>query len=100
MNNIYLYILTMALVTYLIRALPLTLIRRHITNTFIRSCLYYMPFVALSVMTFPAIITATDSPLSASIGFVVALVMAWFGKSLITVATLASATVFVLELFL
>ena len=100
MNNIYLYILTMALVTYLIRALPLTLIRRHITNTFIRSCLYYMPFVALSVMTFPAIITATDSPIAAGAGFVVALLSAWYGKSLFTVASLACATVFILELIL
>ena len=60
-HNIYLYILVVAGVTYLIRVLPLTLIRREIKNTFLRSFLYYVPYVTLAAMTFPAILHATDS---------------------------------------
>jgi branched-subunit amino acid transport protein len=100
MKSIYLYILTMALVTYLIRALPLTLIRRRIDNTFIKSFLYYVPFVTLAVMTFPSIITATESPIAAGVGFAAALLLAWLGKSLFTVSVSACVIVFVLELFL
>ena len=61
-GNVYVYILVMALVTYLIRMLPLTLIRGRIKSEFIKSFLYYVPFVTLSVMTFPAILSATSSP--------------------------------------
>ncbi len=100
MNKVYIYIFVMAAVTYLIRALPLTLIRRHIDNRFIKSFLYYVPFVTLAVMTFPDIITATESPIAAAVAFVGAVVIAWFGKSLITVAASACAIVFILELFL
>ncbi|MBP3312487.1 MAG: AzlD domain-containing protein, partial [Butyricicoccus sp.] len=64
-RNIYLYIFVMAAVTYLIRVLPLTLIRRQIKNTFLRSFLYYVPYVTLAVMTFPALLSATGSPISA-----------------------------------
>ncbi len=70
MNMNWLYILTMILTTYAIRALPLTLIRRQITNTFIRSFLYYLPYVTLSVMTFPAILHATDNPLVGALALV------------------------------
>ncbi len=98
--NIYIYILVMAVVTYLIRMLPLTLIRKEIKNKFFKSFLYYVPFVTLSVMTFPAILTATDSTLSAALGFVTALVVSFWGKSLITVALSACAAVFIFELFL
>ncbi len=97
--NVFLYIGIMALVTYLVRMLPLTLMRREIQSPFIRSFLYYVPYVTLSVMTFPAILTATNSVLSAAIGFVVALVLAYRGKSLITVALFACAAVFVAEWF-
>ena len=99
-NNIYIYILIMAAVTYLIRTLPLTLIRGEIKNTFLRSFLHYVPYVTLSAMTFPAIITATQSPVSGAAGLVVAVVLAFFDRSLFTVATSACATVFVCELFI
>ena len=68
-RNIYIYILIMAGVTYLIRVLPLTLIRQEIKNQFIRSFLYYVPYVTLSVMTFPAILNATNSQVSSLSGF-------------------------------
>jgi len=100
MNNIYIYILVMAGVTYLIRALPLTLIRRHIDNRFIRSFLYYVPFVTLAVMTFPSIIHATQSVIAASIAFAAAMLLAWFGRSMFFVSIAACSIVFVLELFL
>lgn len=100
MNNIYVYILVMAAVTYLIRALPLTLIRRRIDNTFIRSFLYYVPFVTLAVMTFPAIITATESPVAAAVAFAVAMVLAFFGKSLFAVSVSACAVVLAAELLI
>lgn len=99
-HNIYIYMLIMAGVTYLIRVLPLTLIRKEIKSTFIRSFLYYVPYVTLSVMTFPAIITATRSPIAASIAFVTAILLAWFGRSLFQVSVLACVVVFICELFL
>ena len=86
------YIAVMALVTYLIRLLPLTLIRRRITNKYIRSFLYYVPYATLSAMTFPAILSSTGSVLSASLGFAAALFLAFRGKSLLCVAVFASAS--------
>ena len=79
---VYLYIAVMAIVTYLIRMLPLTLIKKEIKNPFIRSFLYYVPYVTLSVMTFPAIIYATASPVSGAAALAVALFFAYKGKSL------------------
>ena len=84
--EVFLYILVMAAVTYLIRMLPLTLIRRKITNRTLRSFLYYVPYATLSAMTFPAILTATGSAISAALGFAAALILAFRGKSLLTVA--------------
>ena len=98
MHNIYVYIFGMALVTYLIRVLPLTLIRKKIENKTIRSFLYYVPYVTLAVMTFPAILDATQSPLAAAAALVVAIVFAYFGKSLFFVAISSSLTVFIIEL--
>ena len=97
-HNIYLYILVMAGVTYLIRLLPLTLIRKEIRSPFIRSFLYYVPYVTLAVMTFPAILSATANLWSALVGFAVALVLAYKRKSLITVSMIACASVFLVEL--
>ena len=88
----------MALVTYLIRVLPLTLIRKKIENKTIRSFLYYVPYVTLAVMTFPAILDATQYPIAAAVALVVAIFLAYFGKSLFFVAISSSLTVFVLEL--
>ncbi len=99
-RNIYLYILVMAGVTYLIRVLPLTLIRKPIKNRTIRSFLYYVPYVTLSVMTFPAILTATSSIYSAAAGLLTALILAYLGASLFKVAVGACGIVFLLELFL
>ena len=99
-HNPYLYILTMATVSYLIRVLPLTLIRKEIKNRFIRSFLFYVPYVTLAVMTFPSIISATTSPIAAWIGFAAALFLAWRGKGLLPVACVACAAVFVSELIL
>ena len=70
-GNIYIYIFTAAIVSYLIRVLPLTLIRKQIKNKFIKSFLYYVPYVTLAVMTFPAIIQATQSPWAGAIALVV-----------------------------
>ena len=89
----------MAVVTYLVRVLPLTLIRKEIKNTFIKSFLYYVPYVTLSVMVFPAILEATSSPWSALVGFIVAILLAYFGGSLFKVSLLACLAVFVMELF-
>lgn len=100
MNNIYLYMFIMAAVTYLIRMLPLALIKKKITNRFFKSFLYYVPFVTLAVMTFPAILGATDSVWSAAAAFVVAMIVAYAGGGLPTVATTACAVVFVVELFI
>ena len=97
-GNPYLYILVTAGVSYLIRALPLTLIRREIKNRFLRSFLYYVPYVTLAVMTFPSILSSTGSTLSAWIGFIAALYLAWRGKGLLPVACVACAAVFVTEI--
>ena len=98
MYNNYIYIAVMALVSYTIRILPLTLIRKPIKNQFIQSFLYYVPYVTLSVMTFPAIVHATQSPVSGALALVVGI--AWFGASLFQVSVACCAVVFVIELFL
>ena len=99
-RNVYLYILVMAVTTYLIRVLPLTLIRKEIKNVTIRSFLYYVPYVTLAVMTFPAILEATQTFISGLAALVTALGLAWKGKSLFTVSVFSCVIVFVLELFL
>ena len=99
-HNIWLYILVMAGVSYLIRAVPLVLIRREITNKTVRSFLYYVPYVTLSVMTFPAILEATQSPWSGLAALVVGILMAWWGRSLFQVAGGSCLVVLVAELFL
>ena len=100
MNNVYIYIFGMALVTYIIRVLPLTLIRKKIKNRIIRSFLYYVPYVTLAVMTFPAILSATQSPISAAVALIAAIAMAWIGKGLFAVAVTSSVVVFVIELIM
>ena len=98
--NVYVYIAAMALVTYLIRVLPLTLIRKEIKNTTIRSFLYYVPYVTLAVMTFPAILDATGSIYSAWAALIIGILLAWRGKRLFQVALFSCIIVFVLELFI
>lgn len=99
MSN-YVYIFSMAATTFLIRVLPLTLIRREITNKTICSFLYYVPYVTLAVMTFPAILSATNSVYSAAAALVIAIILAWRGKSLFVVSVISCITVFILELFI
>ncbi|MGM9519575.1 MAG: AzlD domain-containing protein [Phascolarctobacterium sp.] len=99
-KNIYLYIIIMAVVTYAIRVIPLAFIRREIKNTFIRSFLYYVPYVTLAVMTFPAIIKDTQSPIAGALALVVGIATAWRGLSLFHVACCCCAVVFVAELIL
>ena len=99
-NNIYIYILVMAGVTYLIRLLPLTIFRREIKNRFIRSFLYYMPYVTLAAMTFPAILSATGSVISSAAGFAAALLMAWFDGNLFRVSLVACGVALVSQLIL
>lgn len=100
MNNVYGYILIMAVATYLVRVLPLTLVRKEIKNVYIKSYLFYVPYVTLAVMIFPAILDATNSQWSALIGFIVAIIFAYRGVSMIYVALLACLAVFAVELFL
>ena len=99
-KNIYLYIIIMATVTYAIRVIPLAFIRREIKNTFIRSFLYYVPYVTLAVMTFPAIIKDTQSPIAGALSLVIGIATAWRGLSLFHVACCCCAVVFVAELML
>ena len=98
--KIYLYILTMALVTYLIRMLPLTVFRKKISNKFVLSFLFYVPYTCLTAMTVPAIFSATSTPISAWIGFITAVVLGFMKKNLITVAAASCITVFLTELVL
>ena len=97
-TQVLLYIAVMALVTYLIRALPLTLIRRPIRNRFVYSFLHYVPYVTLTVMTIPGILTSTGSVLSAAFGLAAALVLAYKHCSLFQVALGAGAAVLAVEL--
>lgn len=96
----FLYLLVMSGSTYLIRSIPFAVINKKIENRFIKSFLYYIPFAVLTAMTFPAILYATDYVVSAAIGFAVALVFAWKGKSLTTVAVAACVAVFVVEVLI
>ena len=95
--SIYLYVLVMAVTTYLIRALPLTLLKKPIRSRFLRSFLHYVPTACLTAMTFPAILTATDHVVSGAAGLIVGVLLALKNKSLIVVAVASCATVFIVE---
>ena len=96
--NVYIYILVMAAVTYLIRMIPLVLVKGKINNRFIRSFLYYVPYACLMAMTFPAVFFSTSSMIAAIAGVGVAIILALKGKGLMTVALAASITVFLVSL--
>ena len=98
--SVYSAVFLIALVTYLLRVLPLTLIRKPIRSRFIRSFLYYVPYVTLSVMTFPAIVQATNAPLAGAAAMLAAVVLAMLKQKLLTVSVAACAVVFALEFFL
>lgn len=95
MRSTLLYIFLMAGVTFLIRALPMTLIRRKIRNRFLRSFLYYVPYVTLAVMTFPAIMDATGHWAAGLLALIIGAVMAWFGLGLFPTAIACSAAVLI-----
>ena len=99
-HDIYIYLLVMSAVTLAIRILPVTLIRRPIKNRFLRSFLFYVPYVTLAVMTFPAIVEATASPIAGIAALIVGIVTALLGCGLLTVAAACCAAVFLLELIL
>ena len=100
MYSFAVYLIAMAGITYLIRMLPLVLVKKKIKNKFILSFLYYIPYAVLSVMTIPAIFYSTSYIISAIVGFVVAFVLAYMKKSLITVAALSCVGVFLTELLM
>lgn len=94
---VYVYIAVMAIVTYLIRMIPLTVFHKKIENKFIKSFLYYVPYACLMAMTFPSVLYATNHWYSALAGVLVAIVLALWEKGLVTVAVAASITVFIVE---
>ena len=96
-ENFFLYLAVMAGVTYLVRMLPLVLVKKQIENKFLLSFLYYVPYAVLSVMIIPAIFYATPNPISAVVGFIAAMLLAYFGRSLLTVALASCAAVFITE---
>lgn len=96
-HNVYVYILIMAAVSYAIRVLPLTLIQKQIENRFLQSFLYYVPYVTLAVMTFPAIINVTQSPIAGAAALVIGIAAAWFGANLFQVAMSCCIAVLILE---
>lgn len=98
-NNVYLYILAMAATTYLIRAMPFVLLRKPISNVYVRSFLHYVPYITLSIMIFPAILSATSTTVSAGIGFAVAILVAYKFENLFLVAGTACLAVFFVEFF-
>ena len=99
-TSLWAYIAVMFVVTYLIRVLPLTLIRKEIKNRTIRSFLYYVPYVTLAVMTFPAILGATSCTMSAVLALAVGIALAALGKDLMIVSVACCVTVYISELFL
>ena len=98
--SVYGAVFLIALVTYLLRVLPLTLIRKPIRSRFIRSFLYYVPYVTLSVMTFPAMVHATNAPEAGAVALIAAVALSLLNQKLLTVSVAACAVAFVMELFL
>lgn len=95
--SIYFYIAAMAVTTYLIRLLPMTLFRRPIKSRFLRSFLHYVPYACLSAMTFPSILSSTESLASGIAALVTAILLAYHGRSLIVVALSSSCAVLVVQ---
>ena len=99
-RNFYIYLLVMGLTVFAIRVLPLTLIRRPIRNRFIRDFLYYVPYVTLSIMTFPAIIDATSNPLAGLFALLAGIVAAYKEMGLFKVTLVCCFSVLILEFLL
>lgn len=98
-HNVYIYLIIMAGVTFAIRVLPLTLVQKQFKSQFVQSFLYYVPYVTLSVMTFPAIFQATQSPIVGVVAFIVGIMAAWYNAGLFKVSVICCSVVFILELF-
>ena len=99
-GNVYIYIVVMSLVSFAVRVLPLPLIRGQIKSVFVRSFLHYVPYVTLAVMTFPAIVEATQVPLAGALALGVGVVLAWLGAGLFPVSVVCCVVVFAAELLL
>ena len=99
-HSTWIYIIIMILTTNIIRIIPLTLIRGQIKNRFFQSFLYYVPYVTLAVMTFPAIMDATNSPVAGAVALIIGIAAAWMGLGLFPVSVICCVVVFILELFI
>lgn len=100
MTNIYLALTVMALTVYVIRVSPLLFLRKPIKNRWFRSFLYYVPYVTLSVMTFPAILTVTENPLCGFFALIVGVLISWFFGDLFAVSIACCITVFAAQFLL
>ena len=100
MNKTYRYIAVMFITSYLVRVLPLTIFRKPIKSRFVQSFLYYVPYVTLSVMTFPAIVEATQSPVAGALALAAGIIAAWLGAGLLPVAVICCAVVLGAEFIL
>lgn len=96
----FLCVILMAVTTYIIRALPITVFRKEIKSQFLKSFLYYVPYAVLASLTFPAIFSSTGNTITAVLGTVAALVLAYMEKGLVTVAVLAIFVVYISGVFL
>ena len=96
-GSVYISIAVMSLVSLAVRVLPLTLIRGQIKNRFLRSFLYYVPYVTLAVMTFPAIVEATQVPLAGALALAVGIVLAFLGAGLFPVSVVCCLVVLIVE---
>ena len=99
-SKFFIYLLVMAGVTYLVRMIPMALIKEKIKNNFVLSFLHYIPYAVLSVMTVPACFYATDSPITAVVGFIIAVIAAFFERNLIQVAALSCTGVLITEIII
>ncbi|MBQ7480734.1 MAG: AzlD domain-containing protein [Lachnospiraceae bacterium] len=99
-HSTWIYIIIMIITTNLIRVIPLTLIRGQIKNRFVQSFLYYVPYVTLAVMTFPAIMEATNSPVAGAVALILGIIAAFSGLGLFPVSIICCVVVFILEFFL
>ena len=97
---IYIYIFTIIITTYLIRMIPLTLFKKKITNVYIKSFLYYVPYSCLAIMTVPSIFNSTGSTLSAILGFITAIIVSLISRNLIVVAVFTVVSVYISQMFI
>lgn len=100
MSNYFIYIAIMAGVTYLVRMLPITLFQKEITNIYVKSFLYYVPFAVLGCMTFPAIFKATGEVVASTVGTLIGIIFAYKEKSLVQVALVSCAAAYVTSILI